>query len=182
MAKYSKEKIKEWADWVRNNGLIDYGGARLRDFCNYAGIDYQTYYRWLENAEFAEAIKKAKEEYRDLLEQDIVKSLSNVAKGYELTQSTTEYGYDKKGNLYKKKHTTKTMREPANVGAAIFLLTNIAPGRWKNRQSQEVTGKDGKDLLAGAKLIAGMGKDEIAELLSDECCKVHSRSSAGRSA
>ena len=135
MAKYSKEKIKGWADWVRNNGLIDYGGARLRDFCNYAGIDYQTYYRWLENAEFAEAIKKAKEEYRDLLEQDIVKSLSNVAKGYEWTQSTTEYGYDKMGNLYKKKHTTKTMREPANVGAAIFLLTNIAPGRWKNRQS-----------------------------------------------
>ena len=103
-----------------------------------------------------------------MLEQDIVKYLYNVAKGYEWTQSTTEYGYDKMGNLYKKKHTTKTMREPANVGAAIFLLTNIAPGRWKNRQSQEVTGKDGKDLLAGAKLIAGMGKDEIAELLSDE--------------
>ena len=87
MAKYSKEKIKEWADWVRNNGLIDYGGARLRDFCNYVGIDYQTYYRWLENAEFAEAIKKAKEEYRDLLERDIVKSISNIAKGCEWTQS-----------------------------------------------------------------------------------------------
>ena len=25
-----------------------------------------------------------------------------------------------------------------NVGAAIFLLTNIAPERWKNRQQQSV--------------------------------------------
>ena len=33
MAKYNKDMIQSCADWVRENGLIDYGGATLGDFC-----------------------------------------------------------------------------------------------------------------------------------------------------
>lgn len=39
MAKYSKEMITACADWVRKNGLMDYGGATLTDFCAHFSFD-----------------------------------------------------------------------------------------------------------------------------------------------
>ena len=143
--KYSKDKIKECADWVRKNGLIDYGGARLADFIAFLGIDDQTYYNWQKKSEFSDAIKKAKEEFRESLETDLVKSLAMAAKGYEWEQTTTEY-MDEGGRPKIKKQIKRTMRESSNVGAAIFLLTNIAPERWKNKQLKEVSGVDGEPI------------------------------------
>lgn len=137
MAKYNKDMVQSCADWVRENGLIDYGGATLRDFCRAIGIDDMSYYNWMKRSEFSEAIKKAKEVFRESLEKDIVKSLANAAKGYEYTQTTTEYT-DVNGKPRVKKQVKKNIRVEPNVGAAIFLLTNIAPERWKNRQNQEV--------------------------------------------
>ena len=137
MGKYNKDMVQACADWVRKNGLIDFGGATLTDFCKAMGIDNQTYYRWLCKAEFAEAIKKAKESFRSTLENDIVKSLANAAKGYEYTQTQTEYK-DMNGLPKIVKQTKKNIRVEPNVGAAIFLLTNIAPERWKNKRDNTV--------------------------------------------
>mgnify|MGYP005949858037 CR=1 FL=1 len=58
MAKFNEQIIKECKLWVSENGLMEYGGAKLKDFCSHFNIDSQTYYRWLENADFADAIKK----------------------------------------------------------------------------------------------------------------------------
>ena len=148
MAKYNKDMIQACADWVRENGLIDFGGATLTDFCKAMGIEDQTYYRWLDKVEFVEAIKKAKEQFRDSLEKDIVKSLANSAKGYEYTQTTTEYT-DVNGKPSIKKQVKKNIRVEPNVGAAIFLLTNIAPQRWKNRQDIKT------DITTGGKEFRG---------------------------
>lgn len=145
MAKYSPEIVKRCADWVRKNGLIDYGGARLADFIAFLGIDQKTYYNWSKKSEFSDAIKKAKEEFRESLETDLVKSLAMAAKGYEWEQAITEY-MDDGGRPKIKKQTKRTMRESPNVGAAIFLLTNIAPERWKNKQLKEVSGVDGEPI------------------------------------
>ena len=141
MAKYNKDMVQACADWVRKNGLIDFGGATLTDFCKAMGIEYQTYYRWLDKVEFVEAIKKAKEAFRSTLENDIVKSLANSAKGYEYEQYTTEYT-DVNGKPKIKKQVKKNIRVEPNVGAAIFLLTNIAPDRWKNKQDSNVSVKE----------------------------------------
>lgn len=141
MAKYNKDMIQACADWVRKNGLIDFGGATLTDFCKAMGIEDQTYYRWLDKVEFVEAIKKAKEAFRSTLENDIVKSLANSAKGYEYEQYTTEYT-DVNGKPKIKKQVKKNIRVEPNVGAAIFLLTNIAPDRWKNKQDSNVSVKE----------------------------------------
>ena len=136
MAKYNKDMVQACADWVRENGLIDYGGATLTDFCNAMRIDNKTYYAWMEKTEFSESIKKAKEQFRDSLENDIVKSLANSAKGYEYEQYTTEYT-DVNGKPKIKKQVKKTVHIEPNVAAAIFLLTNLAPERWKNRQENK---------------------------------------------
>ena len=133
--------VQACADWVRKNGLIDFGGATLTDFCKAMGIEDQTYYRWLDKVEFVEAIKKAKEAFRSTLENDIVKSLANSAKGYEYEQYTTEYT-DVNGKPKIKKQVKKNIRVEPNVGAAIFLLTNIAPDRWKNKQDNNVKIED----------------------------------------
>lgn len=145
MAKYSKDMLQACADWVRENGLIDFGGATLTEFCKAIGIDDMSYYNWMKRSEFSEAIKKAKEAFRDGLEKDIVKSLANAAKGYEYTQTTTEYT-DVNGKPSIKKQVKKNIRVEPNVGAAIFLLTNLAPERWKNRQQQEVKVSDAKPM------------------------------------
>lgn len=130
MAYNIKEMAKACSDWVAENGLIEHGGARLKDFCAHFGIDSQTYYRWLDKAEFADSIKKAKESFKDNLEQKLVASLSKAACGYEFTETKTEYD----GKVIKKKTVTIKNVE-CNVGAAIFLLTNISPDRWRNKQN-----------------------------------------------
>ena len=144
MAKYSKDMIKACAGWVRENGLIDHGGATLTDFCKEMSIDDKTYYAWMEKSEFSEAIKKAKEAFRDSLEKGIVESLARAAKGYEYDQLTTEYT-DVNGKPKIKKQVKKNIRVEPNVAAGIFLLTNIAPGRWKNRQDGNVSVKEERE-------------------------------------
>lgn len=135
--KYNSGIVEECANWIRENGLMEYGGAKLKDFCAHFGIDNMTYYRWLENADFSDAIKKAKEDFKNNLERDVVNSLSRLAKGYEYDQTTTEYT-DVNGKPQIKKQVKKKIHVEPNVGAGIFLLTNIAPERWKNRQRQDV--------------------------------------------
>ena len=137
MAKYNKDMIQSCADWVRENGLMDYGGATLNDFLKAMRIDDMTYYRWLDKEEFADAIKRAKLAFRDGQEKEIVNSLVNAAKGCEYNQTITEY-MDVNGEPRIKKQTRKNIRVEPNVGAAIFLLTNIAPNRWKNRQNGNI--------------------------------------------
>ena len=48
MAKFNEQIIQKCVDWVCENGLIDYGGTKLIDFCNVMGIGKSTYYRWME--------------------------------------------------------------------------------------------------------------------------------------
>ena len=168
MGKYNKQMVQACADWVRENGLIDFGGATLTDFCKAMGIDDQTYYRWLGKVEFAEEIKKAKEAFRDSLEKDIVKSLANAAKGYEYTQTTTEYT-DVNGKPSIKKQVKKNIRIEPNVAASIFLLTNLAPERWKNRQDSKTdvttNGRDiGQQLIFSPTPLTEQDIKEIKEM------------------
>ena len=137
MAKFSSELIHECANWVRENGLMEYGGAKLKDFCAYFGIDNKTYYKWMTKSEFSDAIKKAKDYFKKSLERDIVFSLAKAAKGHEYEQITTEYVKNGKGDANVRKQVRKVIKnvhvEP-NVGAAIFLLCNINPGKWQNNR------------------------------------------------
>ena len=74
--------------------------------------------------------------------------------GYDVTETkvVTVPGTkkDEKGNpkpIIKEQTTTKKHIQ-ADTAAIIFTLTNGDPEHWRNRQTTEVTGKDGKDLFA----------------------------------
>lgn len=138
--KFSKEKIQECADWVRQNGLMDYGGATLKSFCEAMDIDKVTYYTWCDDSTFSTAIKTAKDEFKATQEKRLVGSLMESALGYEVTETRTEYTSDENGNRRPKKQTQTKKHIQPNTGAAIFLLTNIAPDKWKNKLNTEHSG------------------------------------------
>lgn len=57
MAKYNAAKIEECEAWVAAHGLIDYGGAKLKEFVREMGIDEKTYRLWMKGKpQFKEVI------------------------------------------------------------------------------------------------------------------------------
>lgn len=135
--KISEELINDITWWVRENGLKDNGGATITSLCDTFGISKMTFSRWMKNKTFANAINSAKQYFVDNLERDLVASLAKAAKGYSYVKRKTEYTSDKYGNPVIKKQTTEDVDVQPNVGAAIFLLTNIAPERWQNKVQQQ---------------------------------------------
>lgn len=166
MAKYTTQNLSKIADWVAKNGLIDYGGATLTSFINEFGIDDMTYYRWMRKTEFAEMIEKAKAQYKANLSVKLVDSLARAAQGYEAETTRTEYVSDREGKPVISKQIKERKPVPPNVGAAIFLLTNLST-EWKNRQTNEITGKDGGELFSQPVTIriheAGAGDTDAGE-------------------
>ena len=69
-------------------------------------------------------------------------------KGYDVVETHVTTVPDKNGNpVIKEQKNVKKHFQP-DTAALIFTLTNGDPEHWRNRQSTEVTGKDGKDLFA----------------------------------
>ena len=139
--KFSEEKIQECADWVRLNGLMDYGGATLKSFCEAMDIDKQTYFNWLKDSTFSTAIKTAKDEFKANQEKRLVGSLMESALGYDVTETRNEFAADEHGNKRIRKQIQTKKHIAPNTGAAIFLLTNIAPDKWKNKMNTEHSGE-----------------------------------------
>ena len=138
--KYSPNKIRECAEWVRQNGLMEYGGATVKDYCDAMGIHPDTHYEWLQKTDYSDAIKRAQADYRDTLEVSLVDSLVRKARGYDMEEKKTEY-VNVDGQKRIKRQTTTTKHFQPDTGAAIFLLTNVAPDRWKNKINQEHSGE-----------------------------------------
>lgn len=138
--KYNEAKIQECADYIRENGLMEHGGATLAEYCRDMDIDTETHRRWLNKAEYADAIKRAKEEFRGKLEKNIVTSMAQAATGYEYEETSTEF-INRDGVPVPRKTLKTKKRAQPNVAAGIFLLTNIAPERWKNKMNTEHSGQ-----------------------------------------
>ena len=143
--KKSASLFQRAEEWISEHGLIEYGGAQLQDFCKELGINDKTYRRWLvEEENFKQAIERAKEFYKQSLTHELHETLSMVATGYEREETETEYRPNPKDpnkptiTKMKKK---KVFYQP-NVGAAIFLITNLDPEHYQNKQNNNVTLKD----------------------------------------
>ena len=92
MAKYNAAKIEECEAWVAAHGLIDYGGAKLKEFVREMGIDEKTYRLWMKGKpQFKEVIERAKEVFKQNLTHDLAISLSKAAKGYEHEETEQEF-------------------------------------------------------------------------------------------
>lgn len=138
--KYNAAKIAECAAWVEKNGLHPQRcGATMRQFCEAMGIDEKTWRRWSKNAEFAEAIQRARETFTSTMVQEVSNALARAARGAEYSIETEEARLNKiTGKPEVVKRTRKTFREAPNIDAAKFLLTNMAGDDWRLKQEQTI--------------------------------------------
>lgn len=162
MAKYCKKMVD------RIIGLIKSDTYTIAEICRQVGINTKTYHEWInEKEEFALAVEQAKEELMQSMVLEAKKSLRRKLVGYDVTESRTvtvpsgkkdDNGNDK---ARIKEHITTKKHVAADTTAIIFTLTNGDPEHWRNRQTTEVTGKDGKDLF-GQKT-----DDELAAMIEE---------------
>ena len=149
MAKYGKKIVEKIV------GIIKSDTYTIAEICRQVGITPKTYHQWVNDyPDFADAIEQAKDERMQAMVIEAKKSLMKKIQGYDVTETkvVTVPGTkkDEKGNpkpIIKEQTTTKKHIQ-ADTAAIIFTLTNGDPEHWRNRQTTEVTGKDGKDLFA----------------------------------
>lgn len=143
MAKYNKKTIEQIAQLIRSDTYT------IAEVCRQVGITQKTYHQWIaEHPEFVEAVELAKAELMQNLVKEAKKSLLKKIRGYEATETAVTTIPDKDGNPKIKEQKTYKKHIQPDTAAIIFTLTNGDPEHWKNKQSTEVTGKDGKDLFA----------------------------------
>ena len=121
-------------------------GDTVETACKIAGISEDTFSRWKENyTDFADAVKRAKKDYeeweRNGILHDSISSLKKLICGIEYEEIKTEYVNDESGQPTIRKQTRTTKRVLPNVTAVIFALCNRDPENWKNRISNEISGK-----------------------------------------
>lgn len=160
MAKFSKKTVDTIV------GLVKSDTYTIAEICRQVGITPKTYHQWVNDyPDFADAIEMARQERMQFFVQEAKKSLLKKIQGYDVTETkvVTIPGKkkDERGNpkpIIKEQTTTKKHIQ-ADTAAIIFTLTNGDPDHWRNRQSTEVTGKDGKDLMSNK------GVDELKKEL-----------------
>lgn len=131
MAKYNKQIIEAICGFIRD-------GDSQKLACKKVGIGDSTFHDWMRaKPEFAERIKKAKEEFQATITGKLEATLWKRATGYEVTETETEYVSDAQGRPKIKSQKTKVKHIQPDTGALIFALTNVAPEKWVNRQKVE---------------------------------------------
>ncbi len=166
MAKYSNKMRDRICNLMRSDSYS------ICEICKAVGIARDTYYKWLDlYPDFKKATEQAVEDRLDTLKTEANRSLLKKITGYDVTEEKATYikqkeGKDKEGNevvnkgILKEKVVTKKHIAP-DTGAIIFTLCNTDPGKWKNRQVNEFTGVDGKDLIPQPKVdIATLTEEE----------------------
>ncbi len=147
--KYSKQLANKIIELIKSDTYT------IAEICRIAHITKPTFYRWQEDyPDFGESVKAAREELKEFLTIEARKSLLKKIQGYDVTETKVvtipSKQKDESGTpkpIIKEQTTTKKHIQP-DTAAIIFTLTNGDPEHWRNRQSTEITGKDGKDLFA----------------------------------
>lgn len=126
----------------------------VAEVCRMVKIHPDTYYTWIkEFSEFSDAIKKAEAERMAVFVVEAKRSLLKKIQGYTVQErhiTTVGSGkFDVNGKEIPRIKEQKVVDKhfQPDTAAIIFTLTNGEPENWKNRQNNEVTGKDGNDLF-----------------------------------
>ncbi len=159
--KLNAAKIAEAEAWVEQNGLHPQAcGATIVMFCEAMGISDETYRRWQKNVAFVDALTRAREKFHTNTVRDVENALVKAAKGVDFVHIREEKRaqkvkeYDEKGRKVKEYDgppvIVKSMREtvyyPPDVRAAQFVLSNMQPDKWKQKQETVVSTPEGVTL------------------------------------
>jgi hypothetical protein len=148
MAKYGKSITKKIVELIKSDTFT------IAEICDAVGITPSTFHEWQkEHEDFALAVQEAKEARMQFFVAEAKKSLLKKIQGYTVQEKhTTMVDSKEKDATGKPKPKIKEQKivdkhfQP-DTAAIVFTLTNGDPETWKNKQSTEVTGKDGKELF-----------------------------------
>lgn len=156
MAKYSKKLARKIFDLIKKDSYT------IAEICAIVGISERCYYDWRSKiAEFADGLTRAREDFVDARLVDCEKSLVKLINGYDYEEKKTVMIKNTKGEPTIKEQTITKKHIVPSLPAIIHFQTNRDPENWKNRQSTEHTGKDGKDLFAN------ITDEELATRIAD---------------
>lgn len=111
-------------------------GATLKKAAEGAGCSESQFYHWrARNPEFDAAVKQAVKDARAKIVPDLERALYKRALGYEYTETKTETFPDGNDRV-----TVTKKQMPPDVGALVFALCNLAPGDWRNKIENQVSG------------------------------------------
>ena len=126
------------AEYVEIAASLAKNGATDADVATALGVSIRTVWRWqAEHAAFCQALAVPPGAPDDRVERS-------------LFQRSVGYTYDAEKVFQHNGQPVRvpiTEHIPPDPGAAMKWLTNRRPDRWRDRQSLEHTGKDGKDLV-----------------------------------
>lgn len=129
MAKYNIEIKDELLQYIRD-------GMSQKDAAAKAGVSVSQLHEWRNKyPEFAESFKKALKEARAKIVPELERALYKRALGYEYTETKTETFPDGNDRV-----TVTKKQMPPDVGALVFALCNLAPGDWRNKVENQVSG------------------------------------------
>lgn len=148
MAKYSKKIVSNICSLIKKDSYT------IAEICSLVGISEETYHCWKrEKPEFSEAIKKASDQFNEMIVAEAKKSLVKMIRGYTVQEKKTvtcdsgRKDEDTGKPIVKvKEHSVIDKHVQPNVAATIFALVNRDPDNWKNKQDTimdlkaEVTG------------------------------------------
>ncbi len=111
-------------------------GATIDNASKAAGCARSQVYAWMrKNPDFAAEVKEAQKTARAKIVPDLERALYKRALGYEYEERKVETFPD--GN----ERVTITRKQMApEVGALVFALCNLAPGDWRNKIENQVSG------------------------------------------
>lgn len=125
-----------------------------KEICDACGITTRTFYLWREKfPDFDQDIKDAEDARMQEFVKIAKRSLRRKIEGYAVDETcvTTipSRKKDEKGKPIPeiKEQKTNHRHVAPDTAAIIFTLTNGDPDNWRNRQTNEVVGKGGKDLF-----------------------------------
>ena len=123
----------KYQDYLTESGLLRLeswasDGLLNKDIATNIGVAEGTFYNWINKYdEINEALKRGREPVVRVIENALIKN----AKGFEYEETTTEIWVDDDGN--KRQKVTKHKRySPPDTSAAIFLLKNYKPNKYRN--------------------------------------------------
>lgn len=151
--KYNEKIVARICEMFANDSYT------IAEVCRNVGLSEDCFYRWKkEKKEFRDAVARAQERFNETLIKEAKYSLRKRVNGYEFDENRTTYVNDRKGNPIIKERIKIRKHIQPDMSAIQFFLTNRDAQNWKNRQSSELTGKDGSDLFRMPVMVDDSGK------------------------
>lgn len=162
MAKYGKKIVKRITDLIKADSYT------IREICSLADINVDTFYDWMKNKpEFSEAVSRARDQFDEILVKEAKNSLRKLVNGYEVDEKKTVYVNDSEGKPKIKEQVSIRKHYQPNPQSVQFVLTNKTEGEYKNYQTNELTGKDGKELFSS------MSDEDLEKRIIDLQAKIN---------